>query len=103
MMSPLNQKKQKTFKKMNPANSSLDSNVFKKFISDQQRLKTLVEGLLQAEPNAKVVKVEFFKLLKMTIAETLEFLIVHEQRHLIQACNVQAKHAATSQIGSLVV
>jgi hypothetical protein len=103
MMSPLNRKKQKTFKKMNPANSSLTIDVFKTFIADQQRLKKLLEELMLVDPNSKAVKVEFFKLLKMTIAEALEFLIVHEQRHIIQTFDVKVKIASGSQVGSLVV
>jgi hypothetical protein len=103
MMHPQNRKKQKTFKKMNPANSSLTSDVFKKFMSDQQRIKTLLEQLLKVDANAKVVRVEFFRLLKMTIAEALEFLIVHQQRHMIQAFETKTKIFAMSQVNSLVV
>jgi hypothetical protein len=103
MMHPQNSKKQKTFKKMNPANSSLGSDVFQKFMSDQQRMKTLLEELSKVDANAKAVRVEFFKLLKMTIAEALEFLIVHQQRHMMQALDIKAKILATRQVGSLVV
>jgi hypothetical protein len=98
MMNPLNRKKQKTFRKMNPLNSSLSADVFKKFISDQQRLKARLEELSQIDGIAKVVRLEFFKLLKMTIPESLEFLIVHQQRHMIQAFEIKAKIFTTSQL-----
>jgi hypothetical protein len=103
MLSPLNRKKQKTFKRMNPANSSLNSDVFKQFISDQLRMKAIVEELMQIPVNAKVVRVEFFKLLKMTIAEALEFLIVHQQRHIIQAFEAKRKISDSVKVGALVV
>jgi hypothetical protein len=103
MMQPKNRKKQKTFKKMNPANSALNSEIFQKLFLDQQRIKNLLQGILNVDANAKVVRVEFFKLLKMTIAEGLEFLIVHQQRHMIQALDIKAKIFATQQVGSLVV
>jgi hypothetical protein len=98
MMNPRNRKKQKTFKKMNPLNSSLSADVFKKFISNQQRMETLLGELSNVDANAKVVRVEFFKLLKMTIAEALEFLIVHQQRHMLQAFEIKAKIFTTSPL-----
>jgi hypothetical protein len=85
MMHPSNRRKQKTFKKMDPANSNLTTAVLVQFEKDQQRILNLVERASRTNINAKAVPVEFFKLLKMTIAEALEFVIVHEQRHLIQA------------------
>ena len=103
MMSPLNRKKQKTFKKMDPVNSTLSRDVFKIFFDDQKRLKHLVEQLWQVNPSAKVVKVEFLKLLRMTLAETVEFLIVHEQRHILQAFDARKKSTDTPVIGSLVI
>jgi hypothetical protein len=103
MMSPLNRKKQKTFKRMNPANSSLSSDVFKVFISDQLRMKAVLEDLMRIDINRKVVRVEFFKLLKMTIAEALEFLIVHQQRHMIQAFETNRKISGRPKVGALVV
>jgi hypothetical protein len=103
MMHPQNRKKQKTFKKMNPANSTLNSEVFQKLFLDQQRIKNLLQGILNVDPNAKVVRVEFFKLLKMTIAEALEFLIAHQQRHMIQAFEIKTKISTTFKATALVV
>lgn len=95
MMHPSNAKKQKTFKKMIPGKSSLTRDVLATFLNDQQRILRLIEKSIHLEATRALVPVEFFKLLKMNIAETLEFVIVHEQRHLIQAEN-----ALKSQISS---
>lgn len=88
MMHPSNTKKQKTFKKMVPAKSKLTRDVLATFLSDQQRILRMIEEAALLNVSKAVVPVEFFKLLKMNIAETLEFVIVHEQRHLLQAENI---------------
>jgi hypothetical protein len=88
MMHPSNTKKQKTFKKMIPAKSKLTRDVLATFLNDQQRILRMIEKASLLNVSKAVVPVEFFKLLKMNIAETLEFVIVHEQRHIIQAENV---------------
>lgn len=85
MMHPSNTKKQKTFKKMVPAKSTLTRDVLATFLNDQQRILRLIAKSEKLNTTKALVPVEFFKLLKMNIAETLEFVIVHEQRHLLQA------------------
>jgi uncharacterized damage-inducible protein DinB len=85
MMHPSNTKKQKTLKKMIPAQSRLTRDVLATFLNDQQRILRMIEKASLLNVSKSVVPVEFFKLLKMNIAETLEFVIVHQQRHLIQA------------------
>lgn len=96
MMHPSNVKKQKTFKKMIPAKSTLTHDVLATFLNDQQRILRLIEKSRQLDVTKSIVPVEFFRLLKMNIAETLEFVIVHEQRHLLQAENV-LRSKATSE------
>lgn len=96
MMHPSNTKKQKTFKKMIPSKSKLTTDVLATFLNDQQRILRMIEKASALSISKAVVPVEFFKLLKMNIAETLEFVIVHEQRHLIQAENALV-HKSSSQ------
>lgn len=88
MMHPSNAKKQKTFKKMVPSKSGLTRDVLATFLNDQQRILRMIEKSRDLNVTRSQVPVEFFKLLTMNIAETLEFVIVHEQRHLIQAENI---------------
>ncbi len=82
---PDNRKKSKTIKRMNPVNSELDNHCIDTFLHSQTQLETLVA---QGDPinfNKKVIPVEFFKFLKLGIGETLEFILLHQKRHLIQA------------------
>jgi hypothetical protein len=95
MMHPSNLKKQKTFKKMNPANGNLTRKTLDKFLRDQDRLLNLITSAQKVDINSSKVPVEFFKLLKMTLGEALEFVVVHEQRHLIQAKKVVEKIGKT--------
>lgn len=85
MMHPSNKKKQKTFKRMNPSASQVSRDVIDQFLTDQERLSALLSQDISGKLNAKAVPVEFFKLLKMTIAEAIKFVIIHQQRHLLQA------------------
>jgi hypothetical protein len=96
MMHPSNTKKQKTFKKMIPAKSKLTRDVLATFLADQQRILRMIEKAALLNVSKSVLPVEFFKLLKMNIAETLEFVIVHQQRHVLQAENVM-KNQPTSE------
>jgi len=85
MMRPENKKKQKTFGRMNPAGSKLSKAVLQEFISRQQQLLTLLDEASQVDLNKGKVPVEFFKLLSLTIGDALQFVVVHEQRHVLQA------------------
>ncbi|MFO0506301.1 MAG: DinB family protein, partial [Chryseotalea sp.] len=38
--------------------------------------------------NKKLVPIEFFEMLKLNIAETLEFILAHQQRHIHQAVKI---------------
>jgi hypothetical protein len=91
MMSPGNVKKQKTMGHLNPINSKLDKKVITEFLKHQQQLKSLVEQAEKSNLNSVKVPVEFLKLLKMNLGDALQFIVVHEQRHLIQLQNILAK------------
>ncbi len=78
-------KPQKTLKRMNPVSSKLDKSTLAAFMQHQQTLKGLVKQATTVNLNKKLVPVEFFKLLKLSIAETLIFMVEHEKRHMAQA------------------
>ncbi len=95
MVRPENMKKHKTVKHMNPNNSHLSHNTIQEFLQHQTELLNLLHAAKTANLNKKAVPVEFFKLLKLRIGETLEFVIVHQERHLQQA--LRAKEQAVQQ------
>ncbi|MFD2513184.1 DinB family protein [Pontibacter locisalis] len=89
MVRPDNLKKNKTVKHMNPNNSQLGRATVEEFLKHQQELLNLLQSAKGADLNKKAVPVEFFKLLKLRIGETLEFVVVHETRHVQQALRVK--------------
>ncbi|MCC9135879.1 DinB family protein [Pontibacter silvestris] len=96
MMRPQNMKKHKTLKHMNPNNSKLGREVMVAFQKHQDELLALLEGAKSVNLNKMAIPVEFFKLLKIRIGETLGFNVVHEERHVQQALRV--KQQALKQI-----
>ena len=101
-MHPSNQKKQKTLKHMNPVNSSLDLSVITEFLSHQNDLMLLIAKARSADVNKIKIPIEFFRLATFTLAEALQFVVVHQQRHFIQLETV-VKAADQSRTASLVV
>lgn len=89
MVHPQNGKKHKTVKHMNPSNSQLSTATITEFLKHLQDLQNLLQSAKTANLNKKAIPVEFFKLLKMRIGETLEFIITHQKRHLQQALRVK--------------
>jgi len=90
MMHPTNTKKQATLKHMNPLGSCLGLEVLGEFDQHQARLLELLVAAQAVDLNRKAVPVEFFRLLKLRVGEALEFVVVHQQRHLQQAQRVRA-------------
>jgi len=97
MMHPSNLKKQRTFKKMNPVNSEINREAINDFLRDQEKLEKLFTRAASININTKKVPVEFFRLLKMNIGEALEFVIVHEQRHVLQTHTIKLKITETKR------
>jgi hypothetical protein len=100
MISPKNTKKHKTIKKMNPHGSILSGSVVDEFLKNQQQLLVLLNKAKQADLGKKAVPVEFFKLLKMNIGETLLFMALHEQRHFLQLQRILAEVTAGKSVAA---
>ncbi|QHL87851.1 DinB family protein [Nibribacter ruber] len=100
MVNPASAKKHKTLQRMNPHNSQLSKAVLDEFLQHQDRLLQLLSRAATVDLNKKALPVEFFPLLKLRLGEALEFVVLHEQRHLQQALRVKA---SASQPLSLVV
>jgi uncharacterized damage-inducible protein DinB len=95
MMQPTNQRRHTTLKHMNPHGSQLGRDGLVEFLQHQTQLLDFLAQAQQADLNRRAVPVEFFKLLKMRLGEALEFIVVHEQRHIQQAQRVKASLRAT--------
>ncbi len=88
MMHPDNKKKIKTVKNMNPTlgqQSKLTRSTVEEFLKHQHQLLRILDSAKRADLNRSNIPVEFFRMIKMRLGDALQFVIVHEQRHLIQA------------------
>jgi len=88
---PQHTKKHQTMKHMNPINSNLGRATVEEFQQHQAGLLHLLQRAGNADLHKKAVPVEFFKLLKLRIGETLEFVVLHEDRHIRQALRVKSQ------------
>ena len=93
MVRPQNAKKHKTVKHMNPNNSQLGRGTIDEFLKHQSELQQLLQNAKGTNLNKKAVPVEFFKLMKLRLGETLEFVVVHQERHIQQALRVKQQQA----------
>lgn len=75
----------KTMKKFNPIHKTIEGDPLGEFLNHQNHLLKVIQKMEHVNLNKTKVPVEFFKLLRLTLAGTLEFVIRHEQRHLLQA------------------
>ena len=90
MMHPDNTTKHKTFARMNPTEGSLKKEGIVRFLKNQQELLDILELASKVDLNKASIPVEFFKILRMNLGDALQFVIVHEQRHLKQAAAVRS-------------
>ena len=82
---PANAQAHKTLQRMNPTGSQLQRAVASEFVRHQQELLHLLDQAQAADLNRRAVPVEFFRLLKLRTGEAVEFVVLHQQRHLQQA------------------
>lgn len=64
--------------------------VVDRFLSSQDELRTLIRAAARADLNRARVPWPVTRLLTLTLGEALEFLVLHQRRHLAQARRVRA-------------
>ncbi|RTQ47582.1 DinB family protein [Hymenobacter gummosus] len=84
LVRPDNGRQHKTVKHMNPSGSQLHRAVLTEFLQHQAELLALLASARTTNLNRRTVPVEFFRLLKLRVGETLEFVVRHQERHLQQ-------------------
>ncbi len=81
--------KKKTFRIFKPAPSSDDLTITTKFIDEQKKLLQVIKEADQCDLNNIRLTYPASRLFKFSIGEVLTIVVVHEQRHLLQAQNIQ--------------
>ena len=87
---------------MNPANSALEAVVITEFLGHQQELLRMLVVAERCNINTARVPVEFFKLLRLTLGETFQFVIHHQERHFLQLNRTLAAVSNTSAAALIV-
>lgn len=77
--------KMKAHKKHYPIINSDVSQIISKHLNYQEELVKLIRNSSNVNLNKKTIPVSIFKPIKLSIGDTLHFIIEHNARHLIQA------------------
>ncbi len=86
---PESKLKIKTFRVFRPANTPEDLSVTTKFIAQQKSLLELIKLADHCDLNKARLSSPANRLIRFSVGEALTILVVHEQRHLLQAQNIQ--------------
>ena len=90
--------KMKTFKSMNPLNSSLTIKTLDHFIKHQHQLIDLLTKSKSVNLDKTKTAISISKLIKLKLGDTFRVVIYHNQRHIKQAekallnANLESKH-----------
>lgn len=90
-LDPKSTRKLKAPSKVNPTSSNLGSSVISDFIDQQQKIVRYMTSFRNMELTRIIVTSPFLSLLTFSLMDALRIIVVHEQRHLIQAANVVAE------------
>ena len=77
--------KMKTFRSMNPNNSSLDRSVLDKFLQQQESILDLLSKARHLNLNKVKTSISISKWIKLKLGDTLRVVIYHNLRHIVQA------------------
>ncbi len=80
-------KKMKALAQMNPVNSNVQPDVLRQFITHQTEFLSLLESSRNLNLNAVQVPTAISKWISISLGDTLRFIVVHNERHLLQAQN----------------
>ncbi len=80
--------KMKTFKSMNPLGSQLDKSTLETFIDQQKQMLQLLNLAQNVDLTRIKAAISISKWIKLRLGDTLRVVIYHNQRHIVQAKNM---------------
>lgn len=83
--------KMKTFKSMNPLGSHLDKSTLETFTDQQKQMLQLLNLAQNVDLTRTKTAISISKWIKLRLGDTLRVVIYHNQRHIVQAKNIQSK------------
>lgn len=80
-------KKMKAMAVMNPNGTPVDAVVLQDFIANQEAFLQLLEACRTLDLNAVSIPTVMSRWITINLGDTLRFMVVHHERHLLQAQN----------------
>lgn len=80
-------KKASAPKQHNHLNSQIRQDVVEHFLTHQSRFRNIIEQAKTIDINKAKVRIEIAKFLKLRLGDIFKFMMVHQQRHMIQIMN----------------
>ena len=77
--------KMKTFPKLSPADNLNRNEIFEKYVKQRTRMHELINEARFVDHNNYKINSALGSLVKFKIMEAFEFLLAHEERHILQA------------------
>ncbi|RAW03358.1 DinB family protein [Pseudochryseolinea flava] len=93
MMHPSNRKMQKTMKHLNPVHSKLSIATLHEFLAHQDKLLHMLDASASKSIGKQNISVEFLRILTIPFFDAFEFLVVHQQRHILQIRDILEKRS----------
>src|SRR5690606_29839266 len=88
-LDPANQRKAKTVRKSEPAASELDAGIIARYAEHQRELVSSLRALPHGlDPQRTVITSPLSPIVTYSLADCFEILVVHGQRHFLQAQRV---------------
>lgn len=103
MLSPTVTKPMKTASNLEASSSELGMDVVDQFLALQDRILAVLAASKLSDINQRRIPFAFFKPLKLRTSDVMDFMIGHEERHLLQAQAAIALAVSQNQEGILRV
>lgn len=84
-LSPERDQKMKTLSRYNPKFGNADENPIQEFLLHLRELQIVIDRARNLNLNRHRVPVQFFPILTLNLGDALQFMLLHQQRHLNQA------------------
>lgn len=84
-LNPKQKRKMKTFKIFEPAASNIPETIIKDFHENQRKMISMIEAAKDFDTNKIKIAEPLSPLLNLRLGDAFEILLMHEQRHFLQA------------------
>lgn len=88
-LNPAQKRKMKTFKVFEPATSAVSANIINDFVENNRRLSEMIKAVENLDTQKIKIAEPLSPLLNLRLHDAFEILLMHEERHFLQAQRVK--------------